>query len=139
MASEATLIHELESPIPFTIADGTGIEKGAILKMTDPMTAALAGASDDIIAGIAAEEKIASDGKTKLGVYRRGIFKVEANGTITVGDMLKSDATNATNTVISIVSATAAVENVIGVALETAADGETFLMELMPFQVEDPA
>lgn len=139
MASEAVLIYELETPIPFTVADGTGIEKGAILKMTDPMTAALAGASDDIIAGIAAEEKIASDGKTKLGVYRRGIFKVEANGTITVGDNCKSDATNATNTVITVVSAASAVENVIGTALETAADGETFLLELHPYQIEDPA
>lgn len=139
MASEATLIYELEPPIPFTVSDSTGIEKGAVLKFADPMTASLSAASDDIIAGIAAEEKIASDGKTKLGVYRRGIFKMEANGNITAGDYVKGDATNATNTVITIAVAANSVENVLGIALETAADGETFLVELRPGRCAWPA
>lgn len=139
MASEATLYIETELPIMFTCADGTGIEKGALLKMTDPMTAALSAASDDVMAGIAAEEKIASDGKTKIAVYRRGIFKVEANGNITAGDLVKSDATNASNTVITVAAAANTTENALGIALETAADGETFLMELMPIQQKWPA
>jgi len=139
MASEATLIFELEPPIPFTVADGTAISKGAVLLMSDPMTAATSTASDDIIAGIAAEEKVASDGRTKLAVYMRGIFKMEANGTITVGQMVKSDATNATNTVIAVAQAAGAIENVLGRALETAADGETFLVYVNPFQFKDEA
>lgn len=139
MASEATLIFELETPIPMTVANATGIAKGAILSLADPLTAALSATSDDIIAGIAAEEKIASDGKTKLGVYMRGIFKMEANGTITVGQMVKSDATNATNTVIAVAQAAGAIENVLGRALETAADGETFLVYVNPFQFKDEA
>lgn len=139
MASEATLIFELETPIPMTVANATGIAKGAILKMADPFTASLSDGSDDIIGGIAAEEKIASDGKTKLGVYMRGIFKMEANGTITVGQMVKSDATNATNTVIAVAQAAGAIENVLGRALETAADGETFLVYVNPFQFKDEA
>jgi hypothetical protein len=139
MASEATLIFELEPPIPFTVAEATGIAKGAILLMSDPMTAATSTASDDIIAGIAAEEKVASDGRTKLAVYIRGIFKMEANGTITVGQMVKSDATNATNTVIAVAQAAGAIENVLGRALETAADGETFLVHVNPFQFKDEA
>ena len=139
MASEAVLIFELEPPIPMTVADGTGIAKGALLKLADPLTASLSATSDDVMAGIAAEEKVASDGKTKLGVYMRGIFKVEANGTITVGEMVKCDATNATNTVIKVTPAASAKENVLGRALETAADGETFLMELGPYQFEDEA
>jgi hypothetical protein len=128
MANEATLIYELEPPIPFTVADNTGIEKGAILKLTDPMTASLADGDGDIIAGIAAEEKIADDGKTKLGVYRRGIFKVLAGTAITVGQAVDTHAaTGATNEVAAI---GAAGDNMMGIALETAADTDTFLMEL---------
>ena len=131
MASEATLIFETELPIPFTVADGTGIEKGAILKMTDPMTAALADGDGDIIAGIAAEEKIANDGKTKLGVYRRGIFKVLAGAAnVTVGIAIDTHAsTGATN---EVAPSPAGAGHQLGTSLETAADTETFLMELNP-------
>jgi len=74
MANEATLFWEVELPIPFTVADGAGIEKGTLLKITTDMTAAAADGAGDALAGIAAEEKISGDGKVKLGVYRRGIF-----------------------------------------------------------------
>jgi hypothetical protein len=132
MTNEAVLIYETSIPIPFTVADGTGIEKGAILKNADPMTASLAVAKEDIIAGIAASEKIASDGKTKLGVYRSGIFKVLASGTITVGDACITSAVAAGNIVES---AGVNGEDIVGIALETAGDGETFLMELKPFSM----
>lgn len=139
MVSEATLIIETAQPIPFTVADGAGIEKGALLKLSDPMTAATSTGSDDVVAGIAAGEKIASDGRTKLEVYREGIFSMEANGNITAGDLIKSDAGNASNTVITLAEAANSTENVVGIALETAADGETFLVELRPFQQKWPA
>jgi hypothetical protein len=131
MASEAVLVYETELPIPFTCADNTGIEKGAILKMTDPMTAALADGDGDIIAGIAAEEKIADDGKTTIAVYRRGIFKVLAGAAgIAVGVALDTHAsTGATN---EVAPAPAGASQILGIALETAADTETFLMELAP-------
>lgn len=58
MAHEAILKFETELPIPFTVANGTGIEKGAVLKLTDPMTAIITSGDEDQIAGIAAEEKI---------------------------------------------------------------------------------
>ena len=128
MANEATLVFELETPIPFTVANATGIEKGALLAMTDPMTAILVSADGtEAIAGVAAEEKIASDGKTKIGVYRRGIFKMLAGGAITVGESVISNGSTLANEVI-----TAAVnsENIVGIALETVADTETFLVEL---------
>ncbi len=41
MTQECTLVYEMSSPIPFTVADGTGIEKGAVLMLSDPFTAAL--------------------------------------------------------------------------------------------------
>ena len=129
MANEATLIYELGPAIPFTVADGTGIAKGAILKMSDPMTAALSDAQGDIVAGIAATEKIANDGVTKLGVFRTGIFKVTASGSITAGDPLAAIGnfvyTAATNE-----------EDLIGTAFETATDGQTLLMELKPISAQ---
>jgi len=127
MANEATLIFETGLPIPFTVSESTGIEKGSLLKMTDPMTAIINSGVEDIVAGVAAAEKIASDGHTKLSVYREGIFKVLGSGAITVGDSVILAA--AANTVV-----TAAVnsEDIFGTALETATDGETLLVELNP-------
>lgn len=133
MANECTLMIETEVPIPFTCADGTGIEKGAILKLTDPMTVALADGDGDIIAGIAAQEKIANDGNTKIAVYRRGIFKGLAGTAIAVGDPIDTHAaTGATN---ELAAAPVNGEHLVGVALETAADTDTFLFELNPTDV----
>ena len=131
MANEAVLIYETEIPIPFTVANATGIEKGTLLKMTDPMTAITIAAAKDVVAGIAAEEKIASDGKTKLAVYRKGIFKVLLSGSCTVGDPLFVSGT-LNNFVIGNGSGTGTLSGskIIGYALETGATNETILMEL---------
>lgn len=127
MTNETTLIFETTIPIPFTVANATGIEKGTILKMTDPMTAVAASVDGDIVAGIASEEKIASDGLTKLGVYRRGIFKGIISGSVTVGDPL-CIATGAN----LIYTASVNAEQILGTALETGTNGESILFELNP-------
>lgn len=129
MADEAVLIYETQVPIPFTCADGTGIEKGTLLVLSDPYTVAAASALNAIVGGIAATEKIASDGKTKIGVYREGVFKVKISGSVTVGDPLVIAGATANNLV-----QTAAVnaEQIIGYAYETGTNGETILMELHP-------
>ncbi len=127
MANEAVLIVETGPPMFFTVADGTGIEKGTLLKMTDPRTAIIHTSSADAVAGIAAEEKIASDGKTTLAVYREGQFRVLASGAITVGDAVGvGDTANDTHAV------PINHEFVLGIALETAANNETYLIELKP-------
>ena len=132
MANEWVLIYETEPPIPFTVANATGIEKGALLAMTDPMTAILVSADGtEAIAGVAAEEKIASDGKTKIGVYRRGIFRGLAGGAVTVGESVVSNGSTLANEVIT---APINGENIVGIALETVADTETFLIELNPIK-----
>lgn len=131
MADEAVLIFETERAIPFTVADGAGIEKGSVLKSTDPMSAIITSGNLDVIAGIAAKEKILNDGNVKLAVFRRGIFRMKASGGITVGDPLASTGGDAVNLVKSIVTdLTASGARQIGIALETAADRDTFLMEL---------
>jgi len=133
MANEAVLVYETSHPIPFTVADGAGIEKGALLKLTDPMTAVITSGSGDMIAGIASTEKIASDGVTKLGVFRRGIFKMTASGSITAGQPLASAggvAGDVNKVYAPIPSAALSGSSILGTALETASTGETFLVDL---------
>lgn len=130
MANEAVLIFETEVPIPFTCSDSVLIEKGTILKLSDPMTAAASTGTDDIVAGIAAAEKIASDGNTKIPVYRKGIFRVKASGSITVGDPLGTSLDSTNQVYNNSAGANLSGSKCLGTALETATDGETFYMEL---------
>lgn len=101
MAREAVLVLEQELPINFTVADGTAIEKGALLKLTDNMTAAQADGTEDILAGIAASEKIANDGRTKLGVYRKGIFRMYLSGASLATGNFATSAALPTNAVLA--------------------------------------
>ena len=124
MANEAVLLIETELPIPFTCDNAVGIEKGTLLKMTDPMIVAATTAADEVFAGVAAEEKIASDGKTKIGVYMKGIFKmtVVAGGTTTVGNEV---VLGGANQIDHFDTLDREVGKTIGRALETGAAGET--------------
>ena len=81
MANEAVVVElGLRPALSFTVANGTGISKGAILKITDPRTAAASSAAGDAFAGIASADKEASDGTVKLGVWTQGIFDLQCNG-----------------------------------------------------------
>jgi hypothetical protein len=120
-SSQGDVVHD------FTVADGTGIEKGAILALTDPNTAVLASATKQPIAGIAAREKIASDGRTRLGLHKKGIFDLTASGAITVGAAVQiaDDVGTYPNHVMAAEAASAGSGAVIiGYALETAAAAE---------------
>ena len=130
MAGEAVLMWELEPPIPFTCADGTGIEKGALLEMTDPMTVATANGDADVLAGIAAEEKIADDGKTTIPVYLRGVFRMLVEGALAVGEAWQSGVATGSANAIMIAAAGSKAAKVGGFALETGADGETAIVVL---------
>lgn len=131
MALEADLQYELEPAVPFTVADGTGIEKGAFMEISDPMTVATATGDDAKVIGIAKREKIASDGQVKLAVYLRGIFRGFAGAAgVTVGRAIILD--EGTGTFNELVIADANSEGIIGTALETATDGESFLFLLNP-------
>ena len=126
--SIAVLVIETEVPIAMTCADGTGIEKGQCLKLTDPFTVAATAAANDTFGGIAAEEKIANDGKTKIAVYRAGYFALEAGTTgVTVGVPMKIEANNEFT---DVVAGDAELSRLWGTALETAANGEIFIAHL---------
>ncbi len=131
MADEATLFIETEHPIDFTVADGTAITKGAVLQLSDPFTAIIAAASNAMIAGIAAADKIASDGVTKLAVYRGGVFKLTGSGSITAGDPV--GVVIGLNRVQSVVgSLTLSGSRILGTALETSTNGETLFVDVRP-------
>lgn len=131
MANEAVLIFETGLPIPFTVAEDATIEKGAVLKLSTPMTAASADGSGNPVAGIAASEKIADDGKVRLGVYREGIFKMTISGSVSAGDPVSTVVTH-TNYVYK---APTNEEDLLGTVLEDATTGQTALVELKPFGV----
>lgn len=133
MANEAVLVFETHLPIPFIVADGTGISKGAHVVLSDPFTVASHSAVNETVGGVAAKQKIASDGVTTLAVYRGGIFKVTLSGSCTVGDPLGLSATpNMVRSVIGQTDATLSGSKIWGTALETGTTGQTILAELRP-------
>ena len=72
MANEIDLLHDMgHIPVPFTVSSSAAIPKGTLLTLSDLMTVAATTANEAIIAGIAAEEKIAADTKTSLPVVMR--------------------------------------------------------------------
>lgn len=127
MATEAVLKWKMGTAIPFTVADGVAIAKGTLLKMTDDMTAIAASGAGDMIAGIAAADKIASDGRTKLAVYIDGIFNMRADGTIATGNAVMSDGV--ANKVIIATSAKDGAE-ILGYALADATVGQDLLIKI---------
>ena len=105
MTNEAIIVELLGDQgdvVSYNVADGTAIAKGAILQLTDNRTAA-ASAADKPVAGIAASEKVASDGQLYLGCYTNGIFTLMDSGaggavglSVVLGgaNMVKSAATS---------------------------------------------
>lgn len=130
MVNEATLIIQTMPAIGMTCSNSTGIEKGALLKLSDPFTVALSTGQNDQVGGIAMGEKIANDGKTKIPVARAGIFKVTLSGACTVGDAVCLQLGNYNQVYAPASFASGAV--ILGTALETGATGETILVELNP-------
>jgi hypothetical protein len=80
MANEAVIIELLGSPkggcIRFACSNGASIEKGTLLKMSGSrmVAATTAAGTTEKFAGIAAEEKVAGDGATSIGVWTCGVF-----------------------------------------------------------------
>jgi hypothetical protein len=132
MTNEAVLYFEVSPPVFMTCTNATGVERGTLLKLSDPNTVAIHAATDDVVGGVASGEKIASDGLTSVGVYRGqgNWFKVTASGSITVGDSLGLSLGGDNKVYNNRATANLSGSRTIGTAMETATDGETFLMEL---------
>ena len=104
MANEARIVELLGNkgdPIRFTCADGTGIEKGALMELTDPRTVVTCSGANTALVGIAAAEKVANDGSTSISVYTNGIFLLDtaAGATAVLGsDVVANGAGNEIDT-----------------------------------------
>lgn len=131
MVNEASLNERHSDPVAFEVNDGTGIEKGAVLKQLDARKAALSDGQHDIVAGIAATEKIANDGRTALGVFRNGVFTLVASGAINHGELVGTQS-GSNNYIKSIDGNNLSGAKGLGVALETSADGENVQIEVNP-------
>jgi len=133
MANEAVIIELLGNggdPVRYTVADGTGIEKGTLMYLSaDPRTIAASSADGQCFVGVAASEKVASDGQTTLAVYTHGIFDLTDSGAgVTVGTRVKL---NGANVVATADEAGANGETeVVGLALETASAAEVFAVKI---------
>jgi len=133
MALELTIFKETHPAESFTIADGTSVEKGTLMKLTDPNTVAPSDGDEDIIAGVLKVEKVANSGITQAAVWTRGVFKATAGGSITVGDALITNAS--TGDANEVITAGVNAEDILGRALETATDTQTLLIELNPMTI----
>jgi len=81
MANEAVCIEAPRIIKRRTVANATGIAKGTILYFSaGPNTAAASSAADQSFAGIAVEEKVASDGITEIGAAMDGVWDIKDSG-----------------------------------------------------------
>lgn len=143
MANEAVIIELLGNrgePTRFTVADGTGIEKGTLMWLVEPRTVKASSGNAQPFAGIAAAEKVASDGSTSLACYTYGIFDLllATNSTCNAGDLLIISGANAVAAADTLPSGTSAFGNtvagvtralvsgmIVGKALENGSSAET--------------
>ena len=93
MANEASIVELYGNEgdvVTYTVADATAITKGTILRLhSGTRTAKASGASGELPVGIAAADKVASDGSTKIGVYTNGVFILTLGvGAVYPGDLL---------------------------------------------------
>jgi len=128
LANEAVQVIRKSNAIDFYVADGTGIEKGTLLKLSGQRAAAAQAAANDAIAGVAAAEKIASDGNVSLSVFRDGVFKMTLSGTCAVGDFVASDAS--LNHVRAVDANAMSGSRIIGTTLESGTTGNTILVDV---------
>lgn len=131
MANEAVII-ELpdENAKSFTCANAIGIEKGALLWLEEPATVSGAVTAGAPFGGICASEKVASDGSTKVAVWKSGVFDLVAEGAVVIGAKVKISGTNmiATATEANIASGYA-----MGVVEETTSVAEVVRVRVGSF------
>jgi len=132
MANEAVLVMEKSLPENFTCADGTGIEQGAVLKLSDPNTASLSDGDNDYVAGICATEKIASDGTTSVSVYTDGLFRMKLSGSVTAGQAVATHSSSGGSNVIAAATASSVGGKTLGIAREDGTEGDEIVIDLKP-------
>lgn len=114
----------------FTVADGIAITKGDLLVFTDARLASRAIVTGGNFAGIASMDKVSSDGSTSVSCWENGIFEMTASGAIDCGARVKIAAPG--NYVMQAVDLDcSSMAILVGIALETAADGEVINVRVL--------
>ena len=126
MANEHVLVVETHIPVNFNKATNLALEQGAIVELADNMTAITATAND-FVAGVVHTEVTAAEASASVSVYRGGIFRATASTAITIGQTLAMTGTG-NKLKPSAVGNTGG--KTVGIALEAATDGQTFLIYL---------
>ena len=135
MADEHELVVETHIPINFIKSTSEAVEQGAILKMTNPMTATVGTGDGDIPAGVVHTEVTAAEGSASVSIYRGGIFRATAGvAGVTLGEAIQMDAS--TSPVNRLVDVDVNSEQIVGTCLQTAASGNRFLYELNPRAID---
>jgi len=121
----------------YTCATSTGIAKGTFLKFADAFTASASTGTGDVFCGFAhADVNKSTDTnfntETSVTADKGGIYELVASGAITVGHYVKTAAPG--NYVMECTAAdmSSSLAIHVGVALETASDGEQINVEVFP-------
>jgi hypothetical protein len=133
MANEAVILeYGIHKARNYTVADGASISKGTLCKVADPNTASAATGTGEAFAGIAAEDKVANDGSTTLGLFTEGIFDLTAVAApaITAGAIVCMSGANLIRTCVAGDLLTGAV---VGKVLETSSASEVIRVAVGAF------
>lgn len=77
-------------PVRYTCVNTENISKGTLLILSGAKTAAksVTTTTNKPALGVAAHDKVASDGSTSIGVYTAGIFDIVTAGAVVEGDLV---------------------------------------------------
>lgn len=130
MAREAVLRdNKIDHSRRYTCATSTAIRKGTFLKLADPYTASASTGTGDIFIGFAHADVNSStdtsfNTETSVTADSGAIYDLTASGAITVGQFVKTAAPGNYIMACTDADVTASYARIVGVALETASDGE---------------
>ena len=128
MSNEAVQVVRTEDPVDWIVLDADAYEKGTVMLISGSSTIGRTAKSGSVLgtpfAGILRREKKAGDGRTRVALFRDGIFRMKSAGSpITAGAAVEISGSN---TIAQIVTADSDITgNKIGTALEDFASGET--------------
>jgi len=127
-----TVVHLLGNNgdrIPYKVANASAIAKNAVCELSSPMTVVSQTNADKPIVGVAAEEKVANDGKVWISVITNAVVKATVKTDVTVGLNVSMDADDGT-----IDDSTTLDDEkgyVLGMALETQTAGATAMVRMI--------
>lgn len=106
-----------------TVASGTDIPKGTILKLATPETYSASTGTGDVFGGIANADKEGDDPSTSLGAWENGIYEFTASGAIIAGQKVKTADPGQYVMAALDADVTSSYSIIVGVARKTVADG----------------